>query len=105
MKRKACVQCGHCCLTGPCSYAEWDPMKPYRCKFLIEDVTSIGVYRCELYDLIKDVERDSKCPMFDCGCSSALCNSMRDDALARRTRISQRYIDGLEAALPPSHNP
>ena len=68
MKTHPCVQCGYCCSTSPCAYGEWNGKK---CIFLTED------NKCQKYDWIVEHEKKSVYPMMGCGCSSALCNTIR----------------------------
>ena len=68
---KGCVACGFCCTVSPCCYGEAVPGTT-KCKFLTPDT------KCSKYDEIKEHEKGSKYPMFDCGCSSTLFNDVRD---------------------------
>jgi hypothetical protein len=72
-----CVQCGYCCTVSSCGHGRWNPEK-HQCDFLGADS------KCTIYDSIR--ERESKqAPawrMMGCGCSSPLCNEMRDRKIA-----------------------
>ncbi len=76
-----CVQCGFCCKRGNCSYGEWDPDKK-QCERLTDDNT------CSLYDFIIEKEKDSRYPMFGCGCSSSMFNEDRDAKMRQIENIN-----------------
>jgi hypothetical protein len=83
-KISPCVMCGYCCLKAACSYGE---EKDSKCRFLIEDDKKIGTYKCLIYKEIKEIEKDSKYPMFDCGCSSSLFNNVREDVIKKSNKF------------------
>ena len=66
-----CVKCGMCCTKRPCVYGEWDVIHS-QCKELTSD------NKCRQYEYIVELEKNSEYPMFGCGCSSPLFNTMRD---------------------------
>lgn len=81
-----CVQCGFCCGVdrhdGPtiCTYGE--PTEDGTiCRFIEVDDEILGSYKCLIRKEIKECEKDSEYPMFDCGCSSMLFNSVRDKVI------------------------
>lgn len=84
-----CVKCGYCCMVRPCGYAYsyarkrgedlnniWDAERK-RCIYLQDDNS------CGIYDTIKqwDDSMPENMRMFDCGCSSPLCNDHRDNKI------------------------
>lgn len=77
-----CVKCGYCCSKGPCSYSKWDRDK---CAFLVEEDPEKGTFICLIYKEIKEKEKDSRYPMFDCGCSSSMFNNVRANVIKRMT--------------------
>lgn len=80
-----CVKCGYCCSKGPCSYGEWANDK---CIFLVVDDPEKGTFVCSKYKQIKEFEKRSQYPMFDCGCSSAMFNDIRANVIMRRDNDS-----------------
>jgi len=98
-----CVQCGYCCTQSACSAGKWNPKKK-RCMFLNQDGT------CDKYDEIKSHEDEqirsgNFClPMMGSGCSSPLCNTLRNakmrekgmDVEAEREQLEQRFGIELE---------
>jgi len=72
-----CVQCGYCCTVSACAHGEWD-WERKRCKSLNDDGT------CAKYSEIKAKEDEAlkngrfALPMMGSGCSSPLCNDMRE---------------------------
>ena len=80
-KTYACVQCGYCCMARPCAYGVLG--EDNFCKFFKKDDEELGTYKCLIYKEIKEKEKDSKYPMFDCGCSSSLFNSMRNEVIRK----------------------
>jgi len=88
-----CVLCGWCCTIRSCGYGEWDEVG-HKCRFLAKD------NRCLKYDEIIRIESlaQNVLPMFGCGCSSTLCNSVRQAKL-------KSLLDGnngpSETAIPP----
>ena len=72
-----CVKCGYCCKKGLCSYGRYSPGKK-ECLFLEEGNTELGTFICSIHDKIKEHEQDSPYPMFDCGCSSSMFNTVRN---------------------------
>jgi hypothetical protein len=72
-----CVKCGYCCTVGPCAFGDWDPERR-RCRHL----TDGGL--CARHAEIVEAERGAavRFPMFGCGCSSPLFNSVREAKLA-----------------------
>jgi len=80
-----CVQCGYCCTVRPCAYGEYDRDRAeahgdYRCVFLTED------NKCAKHDEIVEKEKGSRFPMFGSGCSSSLCNDVREAKLKEKKR-------------------
>jgi hypothetical protein len=75
-----CYQCGYCCKVRACDYGKWDALN-WRCYFLLPDNT------CSKYHEIIEIEKNSLYPMFGCGCSSPLFNTVR-----------QAKIDSLKSA-------
>ena len=76
-----CVQCGFCCTVGNCVVGEWDAEK-LRCKFLTDD-NLCGKYneileRSEARFAETQNENDL---FFHTGCSSTLCNTVRDQRI------------------------
>jgi len=78
----SCIRCGYCCKVGPCSYGE---TIEEHCRFLMVDDSELGTYKCLIYKEIKEFEKDETWPMFDCGCSSPLFNTVRNEVI-RRTK-------------------
>jgi hypothetical protein len=67
----ACVQCGYCCTVSPCGYGDWDAER-HRCKWLGEDM------KCKRYKQVHLLDMCMPYPMWGTGCSSSLCNPMRE---------------------------
>ena len=76
-----CCMCGYCCTVCSCVYgAEVVPRGDGvalvatrgTCRFLTEDK------KCGKYDEIVEKEKGSRYPMFGCGCSSSLMNTVRE---------------------------
>lgn len=66
-----CVQCGYCCTVRPCFAGVWNAATR-RCEFLTEE------NKCAKYDEIRELEKNDEYPMFGCGCSSSLFNTVRE---------------------------
>lgn len=71
---KPCVQCGYCCTQAPCIFGACDE-NSHRCKFLTPE------NKCAKYAEIVEKQKDAYYPMFGCGCSSSLCNTMREQKI------------------------
>lgn len=78
-----CVQCGYCCTKRPCSYGAWDAIRQC-CEFLTADKL------CSKYEEIKELEKNCRYPMFDCGCSSSLFNNVREAKIKELQYESQK---------------
>lgn len=81
---KACVRCGYCCRKAPCAFGQGTP-----CVYLTGDLP--GDYACSIYDKIVVTRGTQVTPAFGAGCSSALFNTYREEAIQRR-----RQTDGGE---------
>jgi hypothetical protein len=66
-----CVQCGYCCTKAPCVYGVWWGSGDGKCDFLTQDT------KCAKYNEIREIEASSSHPMFGCGCSSSMFNTVR----------------------------
>jgi hypothetical protein len=86
MKINSCVQCGFCCGVGKHegptirSYGTLNEDKT-KCRFLEKDNKKLGTWRCLIRKEIKEVEKKSQFPMFDCGCSSSMFNTIRNKVI------------------------
>lgn len=78
-----CIQCGYCCKKSPCSYAD---KKGEHCRFLQVADAELGTYKCLIRKEIKEIEKDERWPMFDCGCSSPLFNTIRNNVIRKQKR-------------------
>jgi len=83
-----CVHCGYCCRLGPCGYGEYDEEEG-QCIHLIVEDPKLETFICERYDEIVKREANAAHPMMDCGCSSALFNTIRD-AVIRKKKLNLR---------------
>ena len=84
-----CVKCGYCCTKRACGYGQWDPSHN-KCIFLFDDRT------CGKYDEILKIEKDSMFPMFGCGCSSTLMNTVREWKLMESQQKVHDIIDKID---------
>lgn len=98
-----CVRCGYCCTKGVCSYAllevhrlETKGVKKEEtgktCPFLIEDDPELGTFKCELYSQIVEQEENERYPMFGCGCSSPVLNTIREKVIIELTKRAKKKI-------------
>ena len=91
MKHPECVQCGYCCLTGPCSYGK--PGNDGRtCAYLTTNLL------CSRYEEIKADPNSAMSPAFGAGCSSSLFNTMREDKILRSNQVICNQAGGCPAA-------
>lgn len=81
VKTHSCVRCGYCCSKCPCSYGKLDDEG--NCAYLMIEDEDLGTYQCLIYWEIKEKEKNSKYPMFDCGCSSSLFNDVRNAVIEK----------------------
>jgi hypothetical protein len=66
-----CVKCGMCCRKGVCPYGEWSGVEK-SCIYLTSDNL------CSIYTIIKKNPESEWSPAFGAGCSSPMCNEMRE---------------------------
>jgi len=78
----ACVQCGYCCSKAPCSYGKVS--KDGTCLFLVVEDKELGTFSCCAKKEIEEREKGSKYPMFGCGCSSTLFNTVREEVIRKK---------------------
>jgi len=86
---KPCVQCGYCCTVRTCSYGFYGhSQRNVLCRHLVRNEqcvrksgTPLTTYTCNIWDKIKYMEKGSPYPMCGSGCSSTLCNVMRDKVI------------------------
>lgn len=81
-----CVRCGFCCGVGrdlPCHCGMGAVGEGAKCKYLIEEDPLIGTYKCGRYEEISALEKNAPYPMFGCGCSSPLFNTVRNAVIAK----------------------
>lgn len=71
MKIHKCYSCGFCCTQSICGYGKWNAEK-HQCEYLTADT------KCGKYEEIVEKEKGTLYPMMGWGCSSPLCNDMRD---------------------------
>ena len=75
LNARKCVKCGYCCTVAPCSHGEpigGEGPDQNTCIFLAED------NECLIYQYILRKEEGTLYPMFGTGCSSTICNEVRD---------------------------
>ena len=75
-----CVNCGYCCSVAPCPYGEVTSPRNSACKFLTEP-DHHGRRFCEKYDEIRGGRFEIFSPAFGKGCSSSLCNEVRETVI------------------------
>lgn len=83
-----CVQCGYCCSVRPCSYGEFD--ENGKCVYLEVKDSELGTYNCLIQPRIASDESKSEYPMFGCGCSSSLFNTVRDAVIEKINERSRK---------------
>jgi len=99
-----CVNCGYCCQVAPCPYGKrrmtqtraWQVLG--ECLFL--DTQADGSRTCALHGRITKDERNSHLPMFGCGCSSTLCNEVRDHRIREIRRQEAAAPEGSTECVP-----
>jgi hypothetical protein len=82
-----CVQCGYCCSKGPCGYSKWDYKKKC-CQYLVKGDPLVGTFKCSIYNKIMGFERGCEYGMMGSGCSSPLCNTIRNEVIQKMKGIT-----------------
>ena len=76
-----CAKCGYCCTVAPCIYGRRNNGKR-DCDFLGEP-DEFGRRDCLKYSEIFGKEMDYPMPMFGCGCSSPMFNTVRCEVIRK----------------------
>ena len=88
-----CVQSGFCCTQAPCGYWETSVGTGTTCIYLSEPSEPFGQRFCEIYNVIKVLEKDAELPMMGSGCSSVLFNSQRTQVIRRKRNALETDIE------------
>ena len=86
-----CVQSGFCCTQAPCLYGQ-SRKSETSCVYLSEPSEPFGQRFCEIYNVIKVLEKDAGLPMMGSGCSSTLFNNQRTQIIRRKGNALQADI-------------
>jgi len=93
----SCVGCGYCCTKAACPFGVWD-QEAKQCESLLPP-NEQGQRLCGAYDeIVASGERLS--PAFGAGCSSSLCNDLRED-LMRKLAPLKWVLWGFSPGLLP----
>lgn len=82
----------------PCSYGRMKEGDTY-CEYLIVDNEKIGTFTCSIKDKIEKMQKNTPYPMFGCGCSSSLFNTVRNNVMNKQILITSeaKIISSLKA--------